>query len=147
MNICITCFSLNEPSNPLLYYFYINTMYNIFYIVFVYFCMHVFLFWFNFKCSQSILNERIFEKKLTPLDLSQLEVFLGIFWKFFIFLNSNLNFVFGRFETGPNWNRSGLVRPVTAVTGPVPVGFFNPGYNPFPGVIRPTACRCACYVL
>ena len=31
MNICITCFSLNEPSNPLLYYFYM------FYIVFV--CM------------------------------------------------------------------------------------------------------------
>ena len=43
LNVCITCFSLNEPSNPLLYYFYINTMYNMFYIVFVYFCMHVFL--------------------------------------------------------------------------------------------------------
>ena len=36
-------------------------------------------FLFNFKCSQSILNERIFEKKLTPLDSSQLEVLLGIF--------------------------------------------------------------------
>jgi len=44
LNICITCFSLNEPSNPLLYYFYINTMYNMFCIVFVYFCMHAF-FW------------------------------------------------------------------------------------------------------
>ena len=53
MNVCITCFSLNEPSNSFLCYFY---------IVFVYFCMHVF-FLFNFKCSQSILNERIFEKK------------------------------------------------------------------------------------
>ena len=42
LNVCITCFSLNEPSNPLLYYFYINTMYNMFYIVFVYFCMHAF---------------------------------------------------------------------------------------------------------
>ena len=51
MNVCIICFSLNEPSNPLLYYFY---------IVFVYFCMHVFL--FNFKSPQTILNERIFEK-------------------------------------------------------------------------------------
>ena len=55
MNVCITHFSLNEPSNPLLYYFYINTMYNMFYIVFVYFYMHVFL--FNFKCSENILNE------------------------------------------------------------------------------------------
>ena len=44
-------FSLNEPSNHFLYYFY---------IVFVYFCMHVFL--FNFKSPQTILNERIFEK-------------------------------------------------------------------------------------
>ena len=42
MNVCIACFSLNKPSNHLLYYFYINTMYNMFYIVFVYFCMHVF---------------------------------------------------------------------------------------------------------
>ena len=33
----------------------------------------------------------------------------------------------GRFETGRNRNRSGPVRPVTAVTGPVPAGFFNPG--------------------
>ena len=36
MNVCITCFNLNEPSNSLLYYFYM------FYIVFVYFCMHAF---------------------------------------------------------------------------------------------------------
>ena len=41
MNVCIICFSLNEPSNPFLYYFY---------IVFVYFCKYVFL--FNFKYSQ-----------------------------------------------------------------------------------------------
>ena len=33
MNVCITCFSLNEPSNSFLYYFY---------IVFVYFYMHAF---------------------------------------------------------------------------------------------------------
>src|SRR6185437_4209224 len=52
LNKCLyNIFSLNEPSNPLLYYFY---------IVFVYFCMHVFL--FNFKSPQTILNERIFEK-------------------------------------------------------------------------------------
>ena len=43
LNVCIICFSLNEPSNLLLYYFYITTMYNMFYIVYVYFCMHVFL--------------------------------------------------------------------------------------------------------
>ena len=51
MNVYITCFSLNEPSDPLLYYFY---------IVFVYFCMHAFL--FNFKFPQTILNKQIFEK-------------------------------------------------------------------------------------
>ena len=33
----------------------------------------------------------------------------------------------GRFETGRYRNRSGPVTPVTAVSGPVPVGFFNPG--------------------
>ena len=120
MNICITCFNLNEPSNSLLYYFYM------FYIVFVYFCMHVFLFWFNFKCSQSILNERIFEKNLIPLDLSQLEVFLGSFWEFFIFWIQIWILNWGRFDTGPNRNRSGPVWPVTGQTGPVPTGLVNP---------------------
>ena len=64
-------------------------------------------------------------KKLTSLDSSQLEVFLGIFWDFFIFLNSNSNFKFG-----PVWNRP-KPEPVrkTAVSGPVPVGFFNPGFE------------------
>jgi len=33
----------------------------------------------------------------------------------------------GQFETDPNRNWSGPVWPVTAVSGPVPVGFFNPG--------------------
>ena len=33
----------------------------------------------------------------------------------------------GRFKTGRNRNRSGPVRPVTAVTGPVPAGLVNPG--------------------
>jgi len=61
-------------------------------------------------------------KFLTPLDSSQIEVFLGIFWDFFIFLNSNLNFELGRFSTGRYRNRSGPVTPVTAVSGPVPVG-------------------------
>ena len=41
-----------------------------------------------------------FWENLTPLDSSHLEVFLGIFWEFFIFLNSNLNF-----EFGPVWYR------------------------------------------
>ena len=68
------------------------------------------------------MNEYL--KKLTPLDSSQLEVFLRIFWDFSMFWNSNL-----KFEFGPVWNRSGPVRPVTAVTGPVPAGFFNPGQN------------------
>ena len=62
---------------------------------------------------------------MTPLNSSQLEVFLRIFWNFSIFWNLNL----GRFKTGRNRNQSGPVRPVTAVTGPVPVGFFNPGRN------------------
>ena len=43
-----------------------------------------------------------FGENLTPLDSLHLEVFLGIFWGFFIFLNSNLNF-----EFGPNRNRAG----------------------------------------
>ena len=51
-----------------------------------------------------MLNERIFEK-MTLLDLSHLEVFLGFFWEFFIFLNSNLNF-----EFGPVSNRTGYRR-------------------------------------
>ena len=42
LNECLCNIFLNEPSNSLLYYFYINTMYNMFYIVFVYFCMHAF---------------------------------------------------------------------------------------------------------
>ena len=47
---------------------------------------------------------------LKPLDSSQLEVFLGIFWEFFIFLNSNLNFKFGpvSYRTKPEPVRSGL---------------------------------------
>ena len=39
---------------------------------------------------------------MTPLNSSHLEVLLGIFY----FLNSNLNFEFGRFGTGPNRNRT-----------------------------------------
>ena len=41
-----------------------------------------------------------FWENLTPLDSSHLEVFLGMFWEFFIFLNLNLNF-----EFGPIWYR------------------------------------------
>ena len=46
---------------------------------------------------------------MTPLDLSHLKVFLGIFWEFFIFLNSNLNFEFGPvwYWPKPEPNRSG----------------------------------------
>ena len=55
-------------------------------------------------------------KNLTPLDSSKLEVFLEFFWEFFIFLNLNLNL---NFEFRPVWNRP---KPVTAVSGPVPVG-------------------------
>ena len=35
MNIYITCFSLNEPSNHLLYYFYIVFVY----FVYMFFCL------------------------------------------------------------------------------------------------------------
>ena len=37
-------------------------------------------------------------------------------------MNSKLNFELGRFATGRYRNRSGPVTPVTAVSGPVPVG-------------------------
>jgi hypothetical protein len=36
---------------------------------------------------------------LTPLDSSQIEVFLRIFWEFFIFWNLNLNFEWSVFLT------------------------------------------------
>ena len=47
---------------------------------------------------------------MTPLDSSHLEVFLEFFWKFFIFLNLNLNFKFGpvSYRTKPEPVRSGL---------------------------------------
>ena len=66
---------------------------------------------------------------MTSLDSSQLEVFLRIFWDFSIFSNLNLKFEFGPVSNRPEQNRAGPVRPVTAVTGPVPSGFFNPGYD------------------
>ena len=51
-----------------------------------------------------------FGENLTPLDSLHLEVFLGIFWGFFIFLNSNLNFEFGpvSYRTEPEPVRTGL---------------------------------------
>jgi hypothetical protein len=58
---------------------------------------------------------------LTPLDLSQLEVFLGFFWEFFIFWNSNLNF-----EFGPVPNRSVLEPTRTGNTG---YGGFRTGFG------------------
>ena len=67
-------------------------------------------------------------KNLTPLDSSQLEVFLGIFWDFFIFWIQIWIINLGRFETAPNRNQFGPVWPVTAVSGPVPVGKFNPDH-------------------
>jgi hypothetical protein len=51
------------------------------------------------------------------------ELFLGIFSAFFVF--SNFKFEF--YLTGPERNRSGPVRPVTAVNRGLPSGFFNPG--------------------
>ena len=51
-----------------------------------------------------------FGEILTPLDLLHLEVFLGFFWEFFIFLNLNLNFEFGpvSYRTEPVPGRTGL---------------------------------------
>ena len=49
---------------------------------------------------------------MTPLDSSHLEVFLGFFWEFFIFLNSNLNF-----EFGPVWYRPKPESDRTGLTG------------------------------
>ena len=51
-----------------------------------------------------------FWENLTPLGSSHLEVFLGIFWEFFIFSNSNLNFEFGPvwYRPKPELDRTGL---------------------------------------
>ena len=74
-----------------------------------------------------MLNERIFEKNLTPLDSLHLEVFLGIFHFFEFKLIQIWILNLGRFGTGPNRNWAGPVWPVTGQTGPVPIGFVNPG--------------------
>ena len=42
----------------------------------------------------------------------------------------------GRFLTARYRNRSRPVRPVTAVTGPVPAGFFNPDHSRIHPVVR-----------
>ena len=64
-----------------------------------------------------------FWENLTPLDSSHLEVFLGIFWEFFIFLNLNLNFEFGPvwYQPKPEPGRTGLTGNRSNRTGPVPV--------------------------
>ena len=49
---------------------------------------------------------------MTPLDLSHLEVFLGIFLEFFHFFNFNLNF-----EFGPVWYRPKPEPVRTGLTG------------------------------
>ena len=53
-----------------------------------------------------------FWENLTSLDSSHLKVFLGNFWKFFIFLNLNLNF-----EFGPVWYRPKSEPGRTSLTG------------------------------
>ena len=65
-----------------------------------------------------------FLRKLTPLDSSHLEVFLGIFLGIFHFFNLNLNFEFVpvSYRTKPEPVRTGL-------TGPVTDGLVNPGMN------------------
>ena len=101
MNVCIICFSLNEPFNFFLYYFY---------IVCVYFCMHVF-FLFYFKSPQTILNKQILRKFDTIRFVAPWSIFrnfLGIFY----FLNSNLNFKFG-----PVWYRPKPKPGRTSLTG------------------------------
>ena len=72
-------------------------------------------FLFNFKCSQSILNERIFEKNDIIRFVATWSIFRNFLGFFFIFLNSNLNFELGRFDS--------------AVSGPVPVGKKNLASN------------------
>ena len=51
-----------------------------------------------------------FWENLIPLNSSHLEVFLEIFWEFFIFSNSNLNFEFGPvwYWPKPEPDRTGL---------------------------------------
>ena len=61
-------------------------------------------------------------KNLTPLDSSQFEVFLGIFWDFFYFFWIQIWILnLGRFETDRYRNGFEPVWPVSAVSGPVPI--------------------------
>ena len=70
-----------------------------------------------------------FWENLTPLDSSHLELFLEIFWKFFIFWIQIWILNLGRFGTDPNQNRTEPVRPVTGQTRPVPTGKVNPDHD------------------
>ena len=79
--------------------------------------------------SEKYVKRMNFWENLTPLDSSHLEVFLGIFWEFFIFWIQIWILNLGRFGTGPNRNRAGPVWPITGQTGPVPTGFVNPTEN------------------
>ena len=67
---------------------------------------------------------------MTPLDSLHLEIFLGIFWEFFIFLNSNLKFEFGpvsyRTEPEPVRKPRLPVKPVWTGSGS---GRFQTGPN------------------
>ena len=56
-------------------------------------------------------------------------IFKNFFWNFLFFEIQIWILNLGRFRTGPNRNRPGPITPVTAVSGPVPVGKFNPGHN------------------
>ena len=71
-----------------------------------------------------------FWENLTLLDSSHLELFLGIFWEFFIFWIQIWILNLGRFGTGPNRNRTGPVWSVTGQTGPVLTGLVNPAWKP-----------------
>ena len=82
----------------------------------------LFLFWFNFKCPQSILNKRIFKKIDNIRFVATWSIFINFLGIFSFFWIQILSFELGRFETGRYRNRSGPVTPVTAVSGPVPIG-------------------------
>ena len=86
---------------------------------------------------EKYVKRTIFWENLTSLDSSHLEVFLGIFWEFFNFLNSNLNFKFG-----PVWYRPKPEPDRTGLTG----GFVNPEHASHSGSEHAHGSASACLV-
>ena len=81
---------------------------------------------------------------MTPLDSSHLEVFLEFFWKFFIFLNLNLNFEFGpisyRSKAEPVTGYGRFGEPCSSVVNPSTIILFPPGAGEPLRPVAPKKC-------